>query len=191
MVARYIGCMAQPTLGGVTFLFARIGNLTFGGGDPTMAAIYREVVERRRWLSAENYGLIFSLARITPGTNVLAFCAGMGWRLAGIWGAILAVAVMTLPSAVLVVWLTVAYQRLQVNVWAMAAIAGILAAVVGMMASGAWQILRPHVRPGNYVRAVSIPAAAFLLASVLQWQPIVILAVGAVVGLIWRAPDPK
>ena len=75
--------MPQPSLRRLTSIFFRVGNLTFGGGDPTMAALQSELVATRRWLDEEQYGLIYGLARITPGTNLLAFCAAAGWLIAG------------------------------------------------------------------------------------------------------------
>jgi chromate transporter len=189
MVARYIGCMAQPSPGSLALLFGRIGNLTFGGGDPTMAALYQELVARRRWLTAEQYGLIWSLARVTPGTNLLAFCVGVGWRLAGLSGALAAVLALTLPSAAIVVWLTYACQALRANAWAMAAIAGVLAAAVGMMLTGAWQILRPHLKARTWPRAVVISGGALVLARLLALNPIAVLALGALAGAFWISPD--
>jgi len=70
-----------PTLRQLTGVFFRIGNTTFGGGLPTMAALQREFVEQHHWLTPEDYALAFSLARITPGTNVIAFCAASGARI--------------------------------------------------------------------------------------------------------------
>ena len=68
--------MPQVSLKRLTWIFLRVGNLTFGGGDPTMAALQSALVHARRWLDEEEYGLIYGLARITPGTNLLAFSAG-------------------------------------------------------------------------------------------------------------------
>lgn len=70
------GQMIAPWLGPLTALSLRIGNLTFGGGDPAMAALQRELVERRQWLTQEDFTLIWSLSRVTPGTNVVACFAG-------------------------------------------------------------------------------------------------------------------
>ena len=67
----------------LTVLFLRVGSLTFGGGDPTMAALQSELVVTRRWLTAEQYALIYALARITPGTNLLAFSAATAWQIRG------------------------------------------------------------------------------------------------------------
>jgi len=67
--------MPPASLKQLAWIFLRVGNLTFGGGDPTMAALQSELVAGRRWLDEEQYGLIYGLARITPGTNLLAFSA--------------------------------------------------------------------------------------------------------------------
>ena len=82
--------MPAPTLRKLTGVFLRIGNTTFGGGLPTIAALQRELVDGNHWLSLEDYALAFSLARITPGTNVIAFCAAPGARIMGLRGALAA-----------------------------------------------------------------------------------------------------
>ena len=74
--------MARPRLTAVTRLFARVGVTVFGGGDPTIAILQREFY-RREWLSPEKFAIAFGLARLTPGTNVLAFCAAAGWYILG------------------------------------------------------------------------------------------------------------
>ncbi|MCE5310392.1 MAG: chromate transporter [Acidobacteriales bacterium] len=173
----------------VSALYLRICNLTFGGGDPTMAALQRELLERRGWITREQYGLIYSLARITPGTNMLAFCAGAAWQVAGWWGAILAVLASTLPSAALVVWLTYEYGVMQHYPLAMGAIDGIIASAVGMMAAGAWQLIRPHVKRGMTLRTLVLVAASTALAMFAGRTPIEILALAALVGAFWRTPE--
>ena len=94
--------MTRPRLKDVAWLFFRVGNTTFGGGNPTIAVLQREFYQRH-WLSAEQFGIAFGLGRVTPGTNLLAFCAGTGWYLLGLTGAITAVIVVTIPSSMLVI----------------------------------------------------------------------------------------
>jgi chromate transporter len=169
-------------------LFLRIGNLTFGGGDPTMAAFHREMVVSRGWLSPERYALIYGLARATPGTNLLAFCAGIGWELARWRGALAAVLSASIPCAAAVVWFTYVYTLWRSNALAMSAIGGTLAAAVGMMAAASFQLIRPRWKPGSRFRAAAIFAGGLLLSVVLKMPPIQVLGIGALVGLIWRAP---
>ena len=61
---------AAPPLGEFVSLSARVVNGTFGGGSTILGVFQRELVERRGWLTAEQYGLCFAVARITPGTSI-------------------------------------------------------------------------------------------------------------------------
>src|SRR5262245_51874930 len=121
-------------------LFLRAGTFTFGGGSPTMAALYADLVTVRGWITAEQYGLVYALARLTPGTNLLAFGAGAAWFIAGWTGAALAVFGMSAPAAVCAVLLTAGYELWKHNAVAMSAIGGVLAASVGLMGASAWQL---------------------------------------------------
>src|SRR2546421_6568545 len=131
----------MPTLRQLAAVFFRVGNTTFGGGDPTIAVLQREF-ERRNWITPEQFVLAYGLARVTPGTNVVAFRAGSAWLMAGVAGAIVAVLVVTVPSAVLVVWLTRICELGGTNRWARAAIAGTVAAAVGTMLGTALYLTR-------------------------------------------------
>src|SRR6202163_3665088 len=133
--------MSRVSLKRLTWIFLRVGNLTFGGGDPTMAALQSELVGARRWLSGEQYALIYALARITPGTNLVAFSAAAAWRILGWVAAVLAVLAMTVPASIIVVLLTGGYQAWNSNALPMPAIGGNIAAATGMMVTGAWQLL--------------------------------------------------
>src|SRR5207237_1262734 len=95
-----------PSLGAIAGLFLRAGNLTFGGGHVITATLQRELVNRLGWLTLDQYGLAQSLAKITPGTGILAFCAATAWMLRRWTGALVAVVVASAPSAVFVVRLT-------------------------------------------------------------------------------------
>jgi len=181
--------MASLSLRRLSLICLRVSNLTFGGGDPTMAALQSELVTRRGWLPPEKYVLVYALARITPGTNILAFCAGAAWELKGWPGAILAVPAATVPAAIAVVLLTAGYDSVQHDARAMAAIAGTLAAAVGMMALSAWQLLRPHLYRGRALRALLLAAASALLSYRFRVSPIVVLGIAALAGFFWRAPE--
>lgn len=156
-----------------------------------MAALQSELVTRRGWLPPEKYVLVYALARITPGTNILAFCAGAAWELKGWPGAILAVLAATVPSAIVVVLLTAGYESLQHNARAMAAIAGTLAAAVGMMALSAWQLLRAQLlgRWPGALRALLLAATSALLSYCFRVSPIVVLGLAALAGFFWRPPE--
>lgn len=177
-----------PSLGSLAALSLRIGNLTFGGGDPAMMALQRELVERRQWLTQEDFTLIWSLARVTPGTNVVACFAGAGWRLAGLTGAIAAVLASCLPAALLCFWLAVAERQWQSNPWLAAALRGIAATVAGLMLGGAMLLLKPAWRESRLLYALPFSLAA-AAASYAGGSPLVILAMAALAG--WSLPRQR
>lgn len=167
-------------------VFFRIGNTTFGGGDPTIAALQRELVARRGVLSDAEYGALYALARITPGTNMLAFCAGAGWLLRGWFGALIAVAAVTAPSAVLAVLILRAFEGLMRDPVANAAISAMIAGAVGLMFAGAWLIVRPSVDRRNAVRTLAVVTLAFVLVWFSVLSAVQVLALAAVAGFFWK-----
>lgn len=148
------------TLGSLTALFLRIGNLTFGGGDAITALLLRELVHRRGWLTLDQYGLAQSLAKVTPGTGILAFCAATAWMLRRWSGALAAVLAVSVPSAVLVVLPTWSFTSMSGNALALGTLAAILAAAVGMMWAAAWLLVKPELRRETWLRAVVVVAGA-------------------------------
>lgn len=180
---------SKPTLARLAGVFLRIGNTTFGGGDPTMAALQRELVERKSWLTSEDFALAYSLARITPGTNVIAFCAAVGARILGAVGAIAGALGESLPSAVLAVLITWGYESLRANPVAMAMIAGTVAAAAGMMWASVWLLVRPHIRGLRpAIRAALIFGASFLAAWKFGITPIPVIGAAALAGFLWKEP---
>lgn len=181
----------MPTLASLTAIFLKAGNTTFGGGEPTIAALQRELCQRKGWLSPEQFALAFSLGRVTPGTNVLAFCAAAAWMLRGWTGAIAAVVAASAPSAVLSVWLTVAYEASGRNSIAHAAVLAVLAAVVGMMAAAVWLLIKPHCRSRVWPCALAIVACALLLREWMHLSPVQLMALGAVAGAVWKERETE
>jgi chromate transporter len=179
----------QLSLYRLVILYMRLASLTFGGGNPTMAAMHTEMVVGRKWLTSEKYSVCYALARLTPGTNMLAFCAGTAWELLGWPGAIAGVLAASVPAAVVVMLLTEGYDSLRANPLAMAAVAGTLAAAVGMMGTAAWELLRPYLDRRRWLHAAVITTASLLLTLRFEMPPIEVLGLAAVAGLVWRIPE--
>jgi chromate transporter len=122
--------MSQPSLKQIADVFVRYANFTLGGGSATTAVIHEEIVGRRHWVSEEQFALSFALGRLTPGTNVLAFCTGIGWILRRGWGAVVALLAASIPCTLIVVAITMLFSKWQENHYAQAAIKGAIAAAV-------------------------------------------------------------
>jgi Chromate transporter len=94
---------AEPNLVQIADVFTRYANFTLGGGSATVAVMHRELLDKRRWVTADDFALCFALARLTPGTNLLAFCTGIGWVLRRMPGAVVALLAASIPCTLIVV----------------------------------------------------------------------------------------
>jgi chromate transporter len=176
--------MARPRIADLSSLFARVGVTVFGGGDPTIAILQREFY-RRDWLSPEKFAIAFGLARLTPGTNVLAFCAAAGWYILELGGALAAVLAITIPASVLVVWLTRAYDLTVHYRLAQSIANALLAAAVGTMIGAALLLVRSQCKSGRWLKPVAISIGAFLLAFLVKLTPLQVIGLAAVAGFFW------
>jgi chromate transporter len=205
--------MSRPSLNQVARVFFRIGNTTFGGGLLTMTVLGRELVDRKQWMAAADYELAFALARVTPGTSIIAFCAATGWLILGWTGALAAVLALTAPSAVLAVLLLQGIESGAGHPLIMGAVAATVAAVSGMMWAIVWIIVRPYTKAQRVrsappdgpeaasrrtpfcassierfvpiFRAVLIAGGAFLASWKFNVTPVPVLVAATLASLLW------
>lgn len=79
-------------------VFFRIGLFTFGGGYAMIAIIEEACVEKRRWITREEMDHLIVVAESTPGPIAINCATFVGYRQAGVFGAICATVGMILPS---------------------------------------------------------------------------------------------
>jgi chromate transporter len=182
------GGTERPSLASIADVFTRYGNFTLGGGSATSAVIHGQVVTRRHWVTDQQFALCYALGRLTPGTNVLAFCTGIGWLLRGLAGALVALLAASIPCTIIVIAITALFREWQGNAIAQAAIHGAVAAAVAITAKTSWTIAGPVCRSGARLRVILIGAAAFGLYVVLGVPAIYVLLGAAVVGAFLPVP---
>ncbi len=174
--------MDVPRFRELTAIFFRSGSFTLGGGNPIQAALHLELVERRRWLDSAEFGLIYGLARFTPGTNVLACSASLAWCLGGWPAAIAAVVAVSVPASVLVLLLLTGYESTRDNPWVGRAISGALIAVVALIAVSSWKIVKPYAVQRRWLR-IAILTGGTTVALASGWlSPITILGLAVLAG---------
>ncbi|MFM0083488.1 chromate transporter [Paraburkholderia sediminicola] len=166
---------------GLTFVL--YANLTFGGGSATVATIRRAIVERNRWLPEEDFSHVFAIARLTPGTNRLAFCCGIGWLLRGWRGAVVTLLAASIPCAVITAAVMATIDVLARNALFTAGLRGAMATAVGVTAVTCWTIVKPHVSRATQWRVLVVAAAALVAQAVLP--PFYVLLAAGAVGFLF------
>jgi len=178
--------------------FTAAALLTFGGAYAILAWVSQQAVEVQAWLTQAQAVAGLALAETTPGPLiiVLQFIGFMaGWNQAGVDAPAVATtsALLTswatfLPAFVIILVAAPYVERLSANGRVAGALAGITAAVVGVIGSLAIVFGRGVLFPGGLAApawgAIAIALAAFAL---LQWTRVDVLWViagGAVAGLL-------
>ncbi|HZZ10049.1 MAG TPA: chromate transporter [Paraburkholderia sp.] len=90
-----------PTLAGLFLIFSRIGLTSFGGG--LSGWLLREFVQDRDWISEEDFLNGLAISQALPGINVKNMAIWIGHRLLGWRGALLAVAGIIVPPAIVII----------------------------------------------------------------------------------------
>src|SRR5205823_1770359 len=161
----------------VAWLFLKTGLLSFGGAYASLVFVQRGAVAQYHWLSDGQLldGVAISVA--TPGPFML-FTTFVGYIAAGIPGAALATFFVFLPSFVFVLAGVHYIEKVRENRGLQAFLAGVSAAVVGVIA-----VVSLDLIPGALTDwiTVAISVAAFLLIAFLK-RDVALVAVGAMVG---------
>ena len=122
--------------------FLRLGALGFGGPIALTAAMHRDLVERRRWISEREYLDGLALAQLAPGPLAAQLAMYIGWLRGGWPGATAVGVAFVLPSFVMVLAIADAYVRFGGLRWMQAAFYGIGAAVIAIVLRGAVKLTR-------------------------------------------------
>lgn len=152
-----------PTLYSLFALWLRIGATSFGGGSATQLLIQQHIVERRRWLTPDEFAQVWAVVQFAPGVNLVAVAITIGKMLQGTRGAFVAAIGMLLPAVSITVAMTALYMLVQGHPRVEGALRGITPALVGMSIPFTWRLLRP---PAAALRERSRAALLFGLAIV-------------------------
>ncbi len=128
----------------LSFIFLRIGAVTFGGGFVMIPEIEAEVVNAHHWLSHQEFADATALGQITPGP-VLIMATFVGYRVAGTMGALFATLGVFLPAFLMTIAAGSSFRRFRTNRQMQAFLRGVAPAVTGLLAAAAWSIARSGI----------------------------------------------
>jgi chromate transporter len=166
--------------------FLRLGTFGFGGPIALAGYMQRDLVEKRRWVSREDYveGLAFS--QLSPGPLAAQLAMYLGWVRGGVVGATLVGIAFILPSFLMVLALAALYVRFDGLPWMQGAFYGVGAAVIAVIARSAFKLVRLTLAR-DWLLWIVFGVSALVTAwteSEILW---IFLAAG-IVTLVVRAP---
>jgi chromate transporter len=166
--------------------FLGLGTWGFGGPIATVGYMQRDLVERRRWLSRQDFLDGVALGQITPGPLAAHVVMWLGFLRARVLGSFAAALAFIAPSFVLVLSVAVVYGRYQGSHLVQALFYGIAPAVMAIIAIACYRLARLTNRRDWRLWTISL-----VLAVVTAWTGAEIALLFVAAGLVMIALDAR
>jgi chromate transporter len=163
-----------------------LGTWGFGGPVALVGYMYRDLVEKRRWISEGDYKEGLTLAQLMPGPLAAQLAIYLGFVHYRVLGATLAGLAFVLPSFAMVVALGAAYVAYGGIEWMQAVFYGVGAAVIGIIAMSAYKLTIKNVGKDKLLWAIFLVSATL---TVITQSEIIWVFLGAGV-LVWLVRTP-
>lgn len=165
-------------------IFYQAGSLVFGGGH-VMLPLLESTVVQPGWVTEETFLTGYGAAQALPGP-LFAFAGFLGVDSevgpGGLAGAVLALVAIFLPGYLLLIAILPFWARIRNNVWVSAALTGVNAAVVGILAAALYSPVGISAITG--VESFSLSLLCFVLLMTWKCPPWLVVLVGAGGGMI-------
>ena len=172
----------------IVLYFLKLGTIGFGGPPALVSYMHRDLVEKRKWITEDDYKEGLALAQLAPGPLAAQLAIYIGYVDYKILGATLTGIAFVIPSFFMVLALGYVYVLYGGLPWMQAVFYGIGAAVIGIIAIGTYKLTKKSLGKDRllwFIFAV-VAVTTFLLEKELIW---LILAGGFIYW--WYKTKPK
>lgn len=168
----------------IFIVFSRMALQGFGG---VMPFAYRGLVERHRWLTAEEFARYLAMAQILPGPTICNIAVMVGHRFAGLGGGLAALAGMITGPFCAVIALATIYQQYGNLALFRQALSGMSAVAAGLILATALKMaltmFRKGLRGPQGAMQITLMVLAFIGLGVLRWQLMMVFCVLVPLGV--------
>lgn len=175
-----------PSLKDLFVQFFIIGAVSFGGGIIAYERIL--LVEKRKWLSADEFMAYLAISQTMPGLNSVNLAVIAGDHLRGTLGAITATLGLILPGSIFVLAVGIIYASAADHPLVNYVLAGIAAAATGLLAAITYKIGSDHWR---HLQSLLIIICTFLLMSIAKLSLPYVILIMAPISLYLYRPSKK
>lgn len=166
----------RPAPQSLTDLFVSFTLLALQGFGGVLAVVQRELVERKGWLTLDEFIEDWAVAQVMPGPNVVNLSMMIGGRYFGLAGAMAALAGMLAVPLVLILALALLHAQVADNAYVAGALRGMAAVSAGLIGAAGLKLSGALVRsPMPLAWCSAIAATGFVLVALLQCPLIFVL----------------
>jgi chromate transporter len=173
--------MKNISLRDIFCVFLKIGTFAFGGAYSMLSFFERELVEKKKWLTHEEYLESVAIGQITPGPPIVNTGICIGYKLRKIKGVLATTVGQAFTGTLLAIILAVFYVKAGDSPLLHAAMKGVGASVVGLLIS---VVYRMSTKILVDLRSRLLALAAFVALAVFKLNPIGLIIAAGLAGLI-------
>ena len=162
--------------------FFKIGTFTIGGGYAMVPLIEEEVVNKKKWLSHENFIDLLAVAQSVPGVFAVNLSIFIGYKLKKFPGALAMALGTILPSFLIILGIALFFQHLKGSAAIENIFKGIRPAVVALIAAPTFSLAK-SAKINKY--NIWIPVVSALLIWLLGVSPVYIIILAGLGGFIY------
>ena len=178
--------LVSCTLGEFLLYFLRLGTFGFGGPIALAGYMQKDLVEKRRWISKQDYLEGLALAQLMPGPLAAQLAMYLGWVRARVLGATLVAFFFVFPSWLMVLGLSFLYVRYGGLAWMQGAFYGIGSAVIAIIARSAVKLVKMTVQRDKLLWAVF--AVMMIVTAITASEIVWLFLLCGVLTVFVRAP---
>ncbi|MGA9567105.1 MAG: chromate efflux transporter [Candidatus Korobacteraceae bacterium] len=168
------------TLWDIARLFLKLGTTAFGGPAAHIAMLQQEVVERRHWISPEEFLDHLGASNLIPGPTSTELVIHIGRRRGGWPGLLVAGTCFILPAALMVGILAWAYVRYGSLPAVSGLLYGVKPVVIAIILHALWKLGHTAIKS----TWLAIVALVTLFLALVGVSPLVVLVIGAFLGVV-------
>ena len=120
--------------------FLKLGTVSFGGPVALVGYMHRDLVEKRNWITEEDYKEGLALAQLAPGPLAAQLAIYLGFVHYRVLGATLCGLAFVIPSFIMVVLLGIVYKLFGGLPWMQAVFYGVGASVIGIIIMSSYKL---------------------------------------------------
>ena len=173
---------------GLLELFVAFAKMSLAGFGGVLVFARCAIVDKHRWMSADEFNETFALCHFLPGPNIVNLSVVFGARIRGVAGSIAAFSGLLGPPFLIVTALAMIYARYGDVPVLRRILDGVSCAAVGLLLAVTWRMMLPLVRQRDPV-AISLLVAVFVAVGVLRWPlpQVLLVAVPVSIAATWLA----
>jgi chromate transporter len=161
---------SRPRPSSLSDLFISFTLLALQGFGGVLAVVQRELVERKRWMTREEFIEDWAVAQIMPGPNVVNLALMIGDRHFGLRGAMVALAGILSVPLVLVLVLAIVYAQVAGNPHVAGALRGMGAVAAGLITATGLKLMSALGKhPMGIALVAAFGVATFIGIALLRW----------------------